>query len=160
MSNLLPVALGPLIVGSHPATMWLWFRFLWKCQLCHFTRVSSALLFSPHSTHTLVTIYLSSRPPRRDMSFNYTSSTLPQKAESDSSIIAVLINITNVSTVISEGTWLPSSEVQPMLWSPGNSRLPARHGPAVQVIFTFGIIFLLLCFSPEQARPTTDTSPC
>jgi len=25
VSNLLPVALGPLIVGSHPATMWLWF---------------------------------------------------------------------------------------------------------------------------------------
>jgi len=25
VSNLLPVALGPLIVGAHPATMWLWF---------------------------------------------------------------------------------------------------------------------------------------
>ena len=28
VSNLLPVALGPLVVGSHPATMWLWFRWL------------------------------------------------------------------------------------------------------------------------------------
>ena len=35
---------------------------------------------------------------------------------------------------LSLGTWFPPSEVQPVLWSPRNSGLPARHRSAVQVI--------------------------
>lgn len=58
VSNLLPVALGPLIVGSHPATMWLWFRFLWKCQ----TSFVISHEFPQHcsSLHTQLTLWLPS----------------------------------------------------------------------------------------------------
>ena len=114
MSNLLPVALGPLVVGSHPATMWLWFRWLspvvisqvffmfyvvishmFAYVVCgHLMRVSSASHCSPHSTHTLVTIFLSSHRPRWDLWFSCTSNTF----SSETSIVF----ITNVSTIISQ----------------------------------------------------------
>ena len=65
--------------------------------LCgHLTRVSSALRCSPHWTHTLVTIFLSSHRLRYDLWFSCTS----HNFLSESSIV-VLISITNMSKVIS-----------------------------------------------------------
>ena len=63
VSNLLPVALGPLIVGSHPATMWLWFRWISFLVLIF----SSSLdiiprCWLPSSHHVALVQILSPRP--------------------------------------------------------------------------------------------------